>query len=254
MPAYFTKATNSQGVLVGADGSLAGAVQIKAGKVSNKGIVKISATVMLMNGKKVSAKAISLNVGGGERSGKLVFKGIGEMDFKMADDGTFMLMGDSYAMADAKVGGNLPDGKMTFAVDVDALPAVDTGFVVLDDLLPDGVELTVTGRKKINAGKAAAIKYAKDKASGLFSLVGLDDPNKPNLSGLKLTYTPKTGVFKGSFTMYATNESVAPAGKSPTLKKYKVNVTGFMVDDGNGPKGVGTATIKGKGSASVTIK
>ena len=133
---------------------------------------------------------------------------------------------------------------MTFAVDIGALPEVDAGFAVLGDLWPGGVELVVTGGKKINAGKAAVVKYAKDKASGKFSLVGLDDPSKPNLSGLKLNYTPKTGVFKGSFNMYATNEGTVPAGGAPKLKKYRVSITGFMVDDGIGLKGVGKATCK----------
>ena len=240
----FAKAQSPQGALVGADGSLAGTVQIKAGKATKRGIVKISAMVVLVNGKKVSSKPLSLNVGSGARSGKLVFKEIGEMDFEMAADGSFTLKSGSYAMAGAKVGGNLPNGKMTFAMAIDALPAVDAGFVVLGDLLPGGVELTLTGGKKINAGKAAAVKYTKDKASGQFSLVGLDDPNKPNLSGLKLSYTPKTGVFKGSFNMYATNEGSVPAGRAPKLKKYRVGITGFMVNDGSGLKGVGKATCK----------
>ena len=72
---------------------------------------------------------------------------------------------------------------------------------------------------------------------------------------MKLTYTPKTGVFKGSFNVYATNEGSTPAGKVPKLKKYRVNVTGFMVDDGTGPKGIGEATIKKPAVKwSVTIK
>ena len=211
-----------------------------------------------MDGKAAKSKAVTVKLPEGSEvaRGSLVFKApIGSMDFTLDAAGNITLEGSSGALASAKVGGNLPNGKMTFAVDIDALPAVDAGFVVLDDLLPDSVEVTVSGGKKIDAGKVAMVKYAKDKASGASSLVGLGDPKKPNVSGLKLTYTPKTGVFKGSFNVFATNEGSAPAGKSPKLKKYRVNVTGFMVDDGSGLKGVGEATLKRPAVKwSVTIK
>ena len=164
--------------MCGLDGNLVGTVQIKAGKASTKGIVKISATATLMNGKKVNAKPISLNVGSGVRSGKLVFNGIGEMNFEMADDGSFTLKGGSYAMAGAKGGGNLPNVTKTFVVGIDALPAVDAGFVVLDDLLPAGVEFTVSGGRKIDAGKAAMVKYAKDKTSALRAFTGNAEARK----------------------------------------------------------------------------
>ena len=66
---------------------------------------------------------------------------------------------------------------------------------------------------------------------------------KTNLSGLKLSYTPKTGLFKGSFKMYALER-----GK---LKTYTVNVVGFVVDG----EGIGQASLK-KPAASwaVTVK
>ena len=53
---------------------------------------------------------------------------------------------------------------------------------------------------------------------------------------MKLTYTPKTGLFKGSFKVYALEGF---AGKKK-LKKYSANVTGVVV----GGKGYGQATIK----------
>ena len=59
---------------------------------------------------------------------------------------------------------------------------------------------------------------------------------KTNGSGLKLTYTSKNGTFKGSFMVYALEGS----GKKTKLKKYTVNVTGFVVDG----VGYGTATCK----------
>ena len=79
---------------------------------------------------------------------------------------------------------------------------------------------------KLNAGKTAA-EVTKDNG---------------NPSGLKLTYTAKTGAFKGKFTVYAVQ-----GGK---LKKLTANVTGVMV----GNIGLGTATIKGVGTVPVTVR
>ena len=256
----FAKAQTPQGVLVDASGNVAGSAQVKVGKMNGKGQVKITATAVLMNGKKVTSKPITLNVGKGEKSGRLVFKGIGEMTFELADDGSFTLDNDGYAMAGVTVGGNLPDGTMTFSVDMDALPQVDAGYEILTDLLPTGanrgVAVSVTGGKKLNAGKAASPKYKKDRNTGTYALTGLDDPKKPNLSGLKLSYAPKTGLFKGSFYVYATNTGTTPAGKAPKVKKYKVDVTGFFVDDGSGITGEGKATMKkpAAGPWTVTVK
>ena len=243
----FTKAQSPSGALVDAGGDFVGTVQMKVGKKNAKGKVKITASAMLMDGKKVNAKALTLDIGAGVKSGKLVFKGIGEMAFVLADDGTFTLKNSGYAMAGAQIGGNLPNGRMTFQIGMDSLPRVDAGFSILEDLLPDGVSIAVTGGKKLDAGKAASPKFAKDKATGVYSLVGLDDPKKPNLSGLQLTYAPKTGQFKGSFKLYATS-----SGDKPKLKKYTVNVTGFMVDG----KGVGRAMMKkpAAGPWAVTVR
>ena len=85
-----------------------------------------------------------------------------------------------------------------------------------------------------------------DEESGK-GLVVDTSAGKTNLSGLKLTYTPKKGTFKGSFKVYA----LEGAGKATKLKKYTVNVSGVVV----GSVGYGTATCK-KTAASwpVTVK
>ena len=61
------------------------------------------------------------------------------------------------------------------------------------------------------------------------------------MSGLKLTYTAKTGLFKGSYKIYASNEYTVDEGKAPKLKKYTVNVSGVMFEEGGG---IGIATVK----------
>ena len=94
--------------------------------------------------------------------------------------------------------------------------------------------------------KAASVKWAKpkkgaaqpeiyDEVSGKGLIVDATK-GKTNRSGLRLTYTPKKGTFKGSFKVYA----LEGTGKATKLKKYTVNVSGVVV----GGIGYGTATCK----------
>ena len=62
---------------------------------------------------------------------------------------------------------------------------------------------------------------------------------------MKLTYTAKTGQFKGSFKVYA----LQGTGKKRKLAKYTVNVIGFVVDG----VGYGRATLK-KPAASWSVR
>lgn len=255
----FSSSQTLNRALYDADGNLVGMVQLKAGKINKKGKVKISASIILMDGKKVSAKAAQLYRGSdGTMSGQIVFKSpVNAMSFSMAENGDFKLSNDRYAMIDRKVGGDLSNGLAVFHAPIDPLPAVAAGFEVMEFLLPTNVTLAVTGGKKLNAGSAASIKYKKFKEDGVawYVLVGFDEAGKPNLSSLKLTYQPKTGLFKGSFKLYATNEGTVAQGKKPTLKKYTMKVTGIMVDEGEGLRGVGTTSCsKLSGSWDVEIQ
>ncbi|MBP5509566.1 MAG: hypothetical protein J6Z49_01460, partial [Kiritimatiellae bacterium] len=86
----------------------------------------------------------------------------------------------------------------------------------LDSLLPDAVPVAAQGGKWAFA-KAASVKLKKgaltvDTAKG-----------RTNLSAMKLSYAPKTGLFKGSFKLYAIQ-----GGK---LKKFTAKVTGVVVED-----------------------
>ena len=112
----------------------------------------------------------------------------------------------------------------------------------VQDLLPQYEPVAVANGKWAFA-KAATVKWGTpkneilapevyDEASGKGLLVDTTK-GKTNLSGLKLTYTPKAGTFKGSFKVYAVQN-----GK---LKKYTAKVAGLVV---NGT-GYGTATVNG---------
>ncbi len=226
------------GTLYNRDGSIAGTMQVKFGKVSKKGIVKISGNATLLidgKAKKVSAKAVNvgLDATGRVPPVQIAFKApIGEMAFEMEADGTFTLKSDRYAMVEKDVGGNWSKAGAKVYVDggrgATALPAG-----TIEELLPDGEPVIAKGGKW-SFDKAASVKYAKDKSTGAFNLV-IDDTKGTNRSAMKLTYTPKTGIFKGSFKVYAIQ-----GGK---LKKFTVKVIGVVVDgkgagDAFGPNGL----------------
>ena len=230
----FAKVQTVLGALYGSDGVPVGTVQVKAGKINaKKGMVKISGNATLLidgKAKKVSAKAVNvaLDATGRVYPVTLAFKApVGEISFEMAADGTFTLKSGNYSMAEKNVGGDWSKSGAKVYVDggrgATALPAGTT-----EELLPDGEPVIPKGGKW-SFDKAASVKYAKDKATGAFNLV-IDDTKGTNRSAMKLTYTPKTGIFKGSFKIYAIQD-----GK---LKKFTVKVIGVVVDG----KGSGSAT------------
>ena len=248
----FAKAQTVLGALYGRDGAPVGTVQVKVGKINKKkGTVKISTTATLLadgKAKKVTAKAVNVEVveaNGADAQERvppteIPFKApIGDMEFEVEADGTFSLKNGSYVMAEKSVGGNWTR--------VDARVYVDGGRGstalsegTIEELLPDG-EPVIPKTGKWSFAKAAGVKYAKDKATGEFDLV-VDTKKGTNRSAMKLTYTPKTGIFKGSFKIYAIQ-----GGK---LKKVTVKVIGVVVDG----KGWGSATGPGGVSFAVTVE
>ena len=121
---------------------------------------------------------------------------------------------------------------MTFALEKD--PEV-SGATVLADFLPKAVKAALSGTK-ITVAKAN--KIAVDRTTGAATRTGGTD----NDAALKLTYTVKTGSFKGSFTVYTLVNG--------RLKKVKANVNGTFV----GGEGYGAAVIKNVGSFPVTLR
>ena len=259
----FAKAQTVLGALYGRDGVPVGTMQVKVGKVNKKkGTVKISATATLLvdgKAKKVKANAVNVEVAAANGADAqervhpkvIPFKApIGEMAFEMAADGTFTLKNGSYVMAEKSVGGNWTRTGARVWVDVGgaAVPAA-AGTAALhtalpagtiEELLPDG-EPVIPKAGKWSFAKAAGVKYAKDKKTKEVGLV-IDTKKGTNLSAMKLTYTPKTGIFKGSFKIYAIQD-----GK---LKKFTVKVIGLVVDG----KGWGSATGPGGVSFAVTVE
>ena len=138
----------------------------------------------------------------------------------------------------------MPGGTLHFNVGIDALPDFGAGMKLVEDALPYDVPVTVSGTKWTVA-KALTLKYQKVKENGSVRYE-LPIPDG-NVAGLKLKYAAKNGQFKGSFKMYATT-----GGEKPKLKKYTVNVVGFVVDG----VGIGEARCKkpAAGPWSVTVE
>jgi len=235
------KAVVLQGAAYDGDGAVVGIVELKLGKVS-KGSGKLSGSFVGLDGKKRAIKAPKLTGidGASPVIVALDVKGLGTMNVTIGG-GQFAGSMGKYHVQSANVGGNW--SKSGAKVYVEAASAtLPAG--TLEDLLPAGEPVVAAGGKW-KFDKAASVKWAKpkkgaaqpeiyDEVSGKGLVV--DTTKGKNLSGLKLTYTPKKGTFKGSFNAYA----LEGTGSATKLKKYKLNVSGVVV---NGT-GYGTAVCK----------
>lgn len=129
--------------------------------------------------------------------------------------------------------------EFAFSVSMTESPELPDDYELLD-ILPEDEPIYVRNHRSWTFDRAPTIKYRKHRIDGEteYELVGLDDDRKTNLSALKLTYQSRTGMFKGSFTLYASNECCTE--RMPRIKKYKASVKGVMIDE----EGYGTATVK----------
>lgn len=111
---------------------------------------------------------------------------------------------------------------------------------VFMDALPLCQWFEIKSSGKWSFAKAAKVKFKK----GVFDWEAYNkslEQGKTNASGLKLSLTKKTGVFKGSFTIFVL--------KGDKLKEETVDVNGVMV---NGA-GYGVGTIKKSGAFPIKI-
>ena len=125
--------------------------------------------------------------------------------------------------------GHLANGTKTVSLDSDALYRLIPAAIAQT---PSEVTLNVTGKTAWNAGKAAKVTVK----GGIVSV------NGGNVSGLKLSFLPKTGLFKGSFTVYSISK-----GK---LIRNKFSANGIVIDG----IGYGNAVLKNKGSSLLLIE
>lgn len=147
---------------------------------------------------------------------------------------TLETLGLDAALAPGTVGGNLEAGEALCCIDF------SSGFGNLDvvaELLPLVVPIQCDAKGKWKLDKAAKVKLAKKK-DGTYSLTVDNQNGKTNVSGLKLTYKPKTGVFTGSFKLYA----IGGTSARPKLVTKQVKVSGLVVD------GIGSGMAKVAGT------
>ena len=214
------------------DGTAIGVMQVKVGKANRQGQVAVSGTITGVDGKKLTAKGGKVAVDGESATATLTVKGGTTASVTIDADGVTGEWNGASIEA-AEVGENWTREDAAVHVDFAASSGLPEG--TLEELLPDG-EPVVPKAGKWAFNKAAAVKWAKDRETKEYGLQVDTAKGKTNLSGLKLTYAPKTGFFKGSFKAYA----LEGAGGAKKLKKYTASMTGVVV---NG-KGYGRAAIK----------
>lgn len=240
-------------------GEVAGVAEFSVA-ATKKGFSKVSGSVTGLDGRTRRLKSVKCAVSsGGDGVARVVLDGLavkgfdGLLSATLGGDGSISgatLGGMEIVSAEKGVGrpsaGFYIDGDIPELQGLDVVREVSYGGAS-HPLLPTAGSpepVSTDGKWKASA-KAGRIKLVKDRKSGAASLVPVLGKNgaNTNLSALKLSYQPKTGVFKGSFCVYALD-----GGR---LRKYSFKVTGVALDG----EGRGVAVCKKAGvSCRVTVK
>ena len=123
------------------------------------------------------------------------------------------------------VGGALPQGAGQFRVTSLEGLALPDGFATVAAESAWSVPCTFTA-KKISFPKTVRPEIAQTHTAGGGYAIALRED--ANVRGTKLVYDAKTGVFKGSYALYAV-KGLGTAAR-PKLKSYRVTVNGVVVD------------------------
>ena len=210
-------------------------LQVKVGKTSKKGESKVSVTVIGLDGKKYTAKAVKVQTGGNPVVDFEVKK-LGRLTLTLSANGFSGTLNGAPAVS----GGNsaaAADGKATFAAgDLSSLAGVLTDYLPADELV------TRTEKKWKVAAKAGKLKYVKPNEKK--GVAGGLEATGDNIAGLKLTYAPKTQTFKGSFKVWTFDAT------KNKLKSVSAKVTGIVV---NGI-GYGQVVVKKAKIGELTVK
>ena len=228
------------------DGDLVGTASLSIGRYSSKkGTVKVTLKLSLFAGSSASASATVTPNEYGDLEGTFNFKSKygGAMAFTLVyNEGEFELAAENelygVELGSVKIGGELDTDELMFSAEMDYELPEDYDYVID---APTGEPVYVKNGTKFSFDKAPSIKYKKFSEDGWkwYELVIDDkDGERTNYTSLKLSYKSKTGVFSGSFKVYASNEFAVDEGKKPKLKSYTVKVSGVIVD------GVGYGSLK----------
>ena len=227
------KARTDNGVLI-QDGAAVGILQVKVGKES-KGESKVSVTVIGLDGKKYTSKAVKVRIGGTETQ-TFEVKKLGTLTLTFGANGfSGSLNGAVATSVDATSA--TTDGAATFAAgDLSSLAGV------LTDYLPKGEAVSRSAKKWAVVAKAGKLKYVKPNAKK--NIAGGLEAKGSNIAGLKLTYAPKTQTFKGSFKVWTFDSA------KNKLKSVSAKVTGVVV---NGA-GYGQVMVKKDVIGELTVR
>ena len=238
VPSAWKKARTLNGVFGEGCYVVDGVAQLKCGKANKKGFAKVSLTITPFNGKKRSYKGVAVDVSQG-----------GPIEVRWPQQGYFVRIdGDDFfgepiytnvrpacspnAVWSADIGGKLYGTAMfefgyseiSELIGRDQLSeyVVDSEhygeYLILPLFQPVKVKMNGT---KWTIPKAAKVKWKACPSNA--SCIGdwLADTRRgvDNLSGLKLSYNAKTGMFKGSFKLFGF-----------WGKKYTAKVNGLVVE------------------------
>jgi hypothetical protein len=222
--AGWAKARTLVGV-VAEDGVPTGLVQLRVGRLNARtGTVRVSGSLTGCDGRRRAFAGVKAKVVDDAVRVELAARGGETLTAVVSSAGIRGLAcGEAVWLAGATAGGALAQTAPVFALDSAAPAALAADLAGLQaQLLPMEEPFAATDRRWTFA-RAARVTCARGAETGL----SVDTSRgRTNLSGLKLTYAPRTGLFRGSFRAYALVEG---RGR-PALRKYTVRVTGIVAD------------------------
>lgn len=239
---YVVTKAQYDGVVWDAAGNrVVGVIRLKASKMKESTRkVKISGYVLGLDGKKKAVRLANKDLvvpESGPLSAVFNVKDWGVLEVVIGGT-SFVGRLDEYRVQTAAVGGAWTKDDSRVSVAVDSYEDIP-GFVC-DSLFPAEEPIAVN-KGKWKFGKAASVSWKKPKGERAKRLVVDTSKGRTNLSGIKLSYAPKSGLFRGTAKIYALDNVVPEIllGKVK-LKKRTVKVTGVAVDG----VGYGQAVLK----------
>ena len=222
------------GGLEGAEGT----VQLKCGKANKRGIAKISMTITPFNGKRRTYPSVSVDVSrGGDievrwQKKKYAVTINGDDFFGEPIYGEMRPACSPNAVWSANVGGSF---KKTAWFDFGQIPENERVPVISWMFEETDATIKMNGSRWTLPKKASVTRLRCPQGAVCGIAWKIDSSRgRTNLPGLRLSYQPKTGIFKGSFSIY------------PFMgKKHTAKVVGVMVDG----EGYGQALCKGLSSS-----
>lgn len=227
VPTVWQKSRTLYGVVYTAENPVAGVIEVKLGKASKKTFeAKVSVSVSLISGakKKISGKVNVLDT-----TAVILQSGsFGTLRMELNEwgyTGTIQSPAlGNYDIESTLIGGALEKGSLF--LHLLSWPTVCDGQPVLTDFLPKEFAFDCQGTKWKMPTKGN-VKW--DRNAKAFVATRAENP-----AGVKLTYTSKSGLFKGTYYSYVQRGETK-------VKKVSTKVTGYVVN------GIGYGIATGKG-------